>query len=174
MLVTNDVAIAAKARQLKDLAHSRTRFLHNDVGFNYRMTSVQAACGLAQLESLDYHIALRRQHAARYTEWLKDWVSVPVELPGYFNTYWMYAILLKNHAQRNGLMEYLSKEGIGTRTFFIPMNQQPILDYLCAGQQFPVADDISVRGLYLPSGTGLKNEEIDTVCYRVREYLKCT
>jgi perosamine synthetase len=175
MLVTNDVAIAAKARQLKDLAHSRDRrFLHADVGYNYRMTNIQAAIGLGQLESLDYHIELRRQHAARYTEQLSGWVTTPVEMSGYRNTYWMYTIRLKNQALRDGLMKYLDKVGIGTRTFFIPMNQQPILDYLCKGQQFPVADDISSRGLYLPSGTGLSDGEIDVVCDAVKEYLRCT
>jgi perosamine synthetase len=175
MLVTNDGMIAAKATQLKDLAHSRDkRFLHMDVGFNYRMTNIQAAIGLAQLESLDYHIELRRQHAERYNEQLQGLVATPVEMAGYMNTYWMYAILLKNQAQRDGLMKYLEKAGIGTRTFFIPMNQQPILDYLCVGQKFPIADNVSARGLYLPSGTGLSDGEIDVVCDAVKEYLRCT
>ena len=145
-----------------------------DIGYNYRMCNTNAAIGVAQLESLDYHIELRRQHAVRYTEQLARLVPVPVELPGYLNTYWMYAILLKNQTQRDGLMRYLDKVGIGTRTFFIPMNQQPILDYLCVGQKFPIADNISKRGLYLPSGTGLSDGEIDVVCDAVKEYLKCT
>ena len=174
MLVTNDGMIAAKAQQLKNLAHSKIRFLHDDVGFNYRLTSVQAACGLAQLESIDYHIELRRQHAHRYTEQLIRLVETPIEIAGYLNTYWMYAILMKNQEQRDGLMQYLDKVGIGTRTFFIPMNQQPILDYLCKGQKFPIADNISKRGLYLPSGTGLSDGEIDVVCDAVKEYLRCT
>ena len=174
MLVTYDGMIAAKAQQLKDLAHSRDkRFLHMDIGYNYRMCNTNAAIGVAQLESLDYHIELRRQHAVRYTEQLARLVSVPVELPGYLNTYWMYAILLKNQTQRDGLLRYLDKVGIGTRTFFIPMNQQPILDYLCVGQKFPIADNISKRGLYLPSGTGLSDGEIDVVCDAVKEYLRC-
>ncbi len=175
MLVTNDSMIAAKAAQLKDLAHSSNRrFLHVAVGYNYRMTNIQAAIGLAQLESLDYHIELRRQHAQRYNDQLHRWVSTPMEMAGYLNTYWMYAILLKNREQRDGLMNFLSSMGIGTRTFFIPMNQQPILDYLCTGQKFPIADNISARGLYLPSGTGLSDGEIGVVCDAVKEYLKCT
>ena len=168
MLTTNNRNIADRARSLRNLAHSNVRFVHNEIGFNYRMTNIQAALGLAQLENIDLFVDLRRKHAHRYTEALRELpVKTPVEMPGYKNSYWMYTLLLADKATRDGLIRYLAEREIETRTFFIPMHQQPILN--CQGE-FPVADNISERGLYLPSGTGLTDSQIDRICGTIQDY----
>jgi perosamine synthetase len=167
MIVTNDNEIAIKARKLKDLAHSSTRFLHTDIGFNYRMTNIQAAIGLAQLEKIDEYINRRRYNAELYNDLLKGLnIQLPMEMPWVKNVYWMYAILLQG--KRNAFMEYLKNKGIDTRTFFIPMHKQPM--YKEDGD-YPVADSISARGLYLPSSTGLKEKDIIFICEVIRGYM---
>ena len=82
----------------------------------------------------------------------------------------MYAILVESKTIRNGLRKHLASKDIGTRTFFIPMHQQAIFREYLRGR-FPVADNVSERGLYLPSGTGLTDDQIDDVCDAVKEYL---
>jgi perosamine synthetase len=167
MIVTNDNEIAIKARKLKDLAHSSTRFLHTDIGFNYRMTNIQAAIGLAQLEKIDEYINRRRYNASLYNDLLKGLdIQLPMEMPWVKNVYWMYAILLQG--KRNTFMEYLKNKGIDTRTFFIPMHKQPMYKDDC---KYPVADSISARGLYLPSSTGLKEKEITYICEIIKGYM---
>ena len=174
MLVMNDPALAGTARRLKNLAHSQVRFLHHEIGFNYRMTNIQAAIGLAQLEKIDQYVEKRRLNARMYNDRLlfecKE-VTTPIQMPYARNSFWMYAILLESREQRDGLMRHLAQKEIGSRTFFIPLHQQPVLKQYAEGS-FPVADDVSARGMYLPSGTGLTEEEIDAVCDAVREYLK--
>ena len=173
MIVTNNQAVAERARRLKDLAHDPARrFYHTDIGFNYRLTNVQAALGLAQLERIDELVEMRRANAARYTEGLQSCrVITPVEMWGAKSTYWMYAILVGSCEIRDGLQRHLAEKGIGTRTFFVPLHQQKIFRQYSRGG-FPVADDAGARGLYLPSGSGLTTDQIDLVCDAVREFLQ--
>ena len=167
MVVTNDKDLADRARRLKDLSHSKIRFLHSEVGFNYRMTNIQAAIGLAQLEKIDEYIEKRRYHAKLYNELLKDTsLELPIEELWAKNVYWMYAVLVKDN--REASMAHLKSKGIDTRTFFVPMHRQPM--FVDEGY-YPIADDISQRGLYLPSGTGLTNEQIVYICNTIKEYL---
>ena len=176
MIVTSDPAIAERARSLKDLAFQKDRrFLHTDVGFNYRMTNIQAAIGLAQLERIDEFAEMRRAHAALYTRLLRGvrGIRFPVERPWARNVYWMYSILLTDDfgMGREALMGELGERGIETRTFFMPVHEQPVCTGmgLFPGERYPVAGDIGRRGLYLPSGSGLTNEEIGYVCTTIRE-----
>ncbi len=175
-LVTDNGFIAERARYLKDLAHSpQRRFYHPDVGYNYRATNIACAIALAQLERIDEYIRRRREHAEQYTSRLKDihCIVTPVERRDYTNVYWMYTILLPSQAMRDGLMHWLAARGIQTRAFFIPMHQQPAFrKYVREGQQFPVADDISGRGMYLPSGTGLTEQQIDEVCAVIHQFIE--
>lgn len=174
MLVTDDKVLADRARRLKDLAHDPSRrFYHTDIGFNYRLTNVQAAIGLAQLERIDEMVKMRRANATKYTVRLAgSWgVTTPIEMWGSESSYWMYAVLVASKDVRDGLRRHLTDKEIGTRTFFIPMHQQRIFKEYSRGK-FPVADNASARGLYLPSGTGLTEEQIDTVCEAVKEYLQ--
>jgi perosamine synthetase len=173
MLVTNDLELATRARVLRNLAHSKVRFQHEEIGYNFRMTNIQAAMGLAQLENVQRHIDMRRHNAALYTERLRNvqGLTLPPELPGYKNTYWMYSLLAETPEMRDGLTAFLADHDIGTRTFFIPMHRQ-VMMYDTPGR-YPIAESIYKRGFYLPSGTGLTEAEIDTVCNTIKEFMGC-
>lgn len=172
MIVTDDYDTAQTARGFKDLCHSPVRFLHNNIGWNYRLTNLQAAIGLAQLEKLDEYVEARRRHARLYMEGLKGLdIQFPVEKDWAKNVYWMFGIVLPG-GKRDEVMVKLKERGVETRSFFIPMHKQPMYREMCKGQVFPVADYISERGLYLPSGTGLKDEEIEYVCQSLRDVLE--
>jgi len=170
MIVTNNEEIAEKASSLKDLAFSKERrFQHDDVGFTYRMTNIQAAIGVAQLENIEEYVEMRRRNAILYNKYLKDieGIRLPVEKPWAKNVYWMYSILIEDDfgISRDELMEKLREKGIETRTFFIPMHEQPALLQrgLFKGEKYPVAEEISRRGIYLPSSSGISENEIKTI-----------
>ena len=175
MVVTNNEKIAEKAGLLKDLAHSKKRrYLHTHLAFNYRMTNVQAAIGLAQLERIDEYVEKRRKNARLYNSLLKDvkGITLPSEMPWAKNVYWMYSILVGDGfpLERDELMDRLEEKEIGTRSFFIPMHQQPVFKNmgLFQGESYPVAERLSREGLYLPSGSGLTSEEIEYTCQIIR------
>lgn len=176
MVVTNDERIARKANLLKNLAFSpEVRFLHTSIGFNYRMTNIQAAIGLAQLEKIDTLVEARRCNANYYNSLLKDipGITLPTEREGVKNVYWMYSILVEDefNMSRDELMVRLKERGIETRTFFYPMHQQPVFQEmnLFKGEKYPVAEALVQKGLYLPSGPGLRKEEIEEVCLAIKE-----
>jgi len=175
MIVTNDAQIAERAKRLKDQAFSpQRRFLHTNIGFNYRMTNVQAAIGLAQMESIDRFVEMRRKNASLYSAGLKNipGITLPQQKQWAKNVYWMFGIVTddKLGITRDSLMQRLKEKGVDTRTFFIPMHVQPaFLNMgLFKGESYPVATELSERGLYLPSGSGLKSEEIDYICTCLR------
>jgi perosamine synthetase len=182
MLVTNDERIADNARRLKDQAYSREkRFLHTDIGFNYRMTNIQAAIGLAQFERIDELVEKRRKNARLYNDLLKDaaGITLPVEKEWAKNVYWMYSILIQSEFGMtvDDLMKKLGGKGIQTRSFFVPMHQQPAFNNLglFKSESYPVAEEVSRKGMYLPSGTGLSADEIIHICStieRVRQEVK--
>ena len=176
MVTTNDADFAERARYLKDLAFSRDRrFIHSEIGFNYRMTNVQAAIGLAQLEKIQEYVDRRRKNAWVYNRLLKDvrGVTLPVERQWAKNVYWMYAIVVEDDfgVGRDHLMQALAERGIETRPFFVPMNRQPVFRKmgLFDNEKYPVAEEIAEKGLYLPSGSGLKQEQIEYVCSQIAE-----
>ncbi len=171
MLVTSREDVADRARRLKDQAYSREkRFLHTDLGFNYRMTNIQAAIGLAQLEKIDQLVEMRRKNARLYGRLLSGvkGIGLPVEKKWAKNVYWMYCILVEDGfgMSRDELQARLREKGVDTRAFFFPMHQQPVFLNLglFQGESYPVSEDISKRGMYLPSGSGLREEEIGQVC----------
>jgi perosamine synthetase len=179
MVVTSDEKIAEKARALKDLAHSKQkRFLHTDLGFNYRMSNIQAAIGLAQFEKIDELVERRRAHAYLYNSLLKDvgGIKLPPEKEWAKNVYWMYSILVEDRfgMSRDELMGKLKEKGIDTRRFFIPIHQQPVFAdrNLFAGESYPVSEAFSKKGLYLPSGSGLTREQIEYVCRVIKQLKK--
>lgn len=179
MVVTNDEKIAEKARSLKDLAFSKERrFLHTDLGFNYRMTNIQAAIGLAQFERIGELVERRRVHAYLYNSLLKDTegIELPSEKEWAKNVYWMYCILIEDEfgIGRDEVMAKLLESGVETRTMFIPMNQQPVFHKmgLFKGDKCPVAEELSRKGMYLPSGTGLSDEQIRYICDTIKNLSK--
>ncbi len=173
MLVTNNRKISDKAVYLRDLAFSQERhFWHKDLGFNYRMSNLQAAVGLAQLEKIDTLIKIKRQNARLYSTYLKDirGIGLPREEDYAKNVYWMYAILVEDTfgVSRDKLRKILAQKGIETRVFFIPIHLQPIYAKICKGR-FPTAEELCRKGLYLPSGFSLKKNEIELIAKTIRQ-----
>jgi perosamine synthetase len=175
MVVTADAKLAERLRSLRNLCFQRgQRFLHAELGYNFRMTNLQAAIGLAQVEQIENHLTRKRRMAALYGERLRgvSGLRLPVERPAVKNVYWMYGVVLEDSVPFDALTfaARLQEYGVDTRPFFLGMHEQPVLRErgLFAGETFPVTERIARRGLYLPSGLTLGEREIDIVCTAVR------
>ena len=178
MIVTNDSHLASKARNIRNLCFEPDqRFLHNNLGHNFRMTNMQAALGLAQSERIQETVNWKRRMGQRYTERLSDIkaIQLPIERSWSRQVYWMYGILLnKSHNMTaRALADKLSDLGIQTRPFFLGMHAQPALQNLglFQSEDYPVADYLSENGLYLPSGLALSEQQMDEVCAALHKIL---
>ncbi len=176
MVVTNDDRLAEKARELKDLAHHpERRFLHTELGFNYRLTNLQAAVGVAQLEEFDRFIEIKLKMAESYGKLLSGiaGLTLPRQMAWARSVYWMYAVLVEEEfgLSRDELMRELRERGVDTRTFFIPVHEQPLFRHReeYRDLSFPVSEELSAKGLYLPSGLALTPEQIDSVCAAIAD-----
>ncbi|MBI5583959.1 MAG: DegT/DnrJ/EryC1/StrS family aminotransferase [Deltaproteobacteria bacterium] len=178
MVVTDNPRLADRARSLKDLAHDPgKRFRHIELGFNYRMTNLQAAVGIAQLKKIDRHIQQKRWMAGEYTRRLESLpgLTLPQEKSWAKNVYWMYGLLVEPEfgLTRDQLMAYLKEKGVDTRSFFIPMHLQPVFTQgrykAKRNGPFPVAEEIAQKGLYLPSGLTLTESQIQYVCRQMKK-----
>jgi perosamine synthetase len=180
MLVADDPALAARCRSLRNLCFKpEQRFVHDELGWNFRLTNLQAALGVAQLERLDKSVATKRRMGARYTELLSGTrgIQLPVpSLPYADNVYWVYGLVLEEDVPFDAkeAMARLGKLGIGTRPFFWPMHEQPVLRRmgLFEGERYPAAERIARRGFYIPSGMALTGEQIERTAAAVREILR--
>jgi perosamine synthetase len=166
MITTNNSKLVEKMRMLRDHAMSKTRrYWHDMLGYNYRLTNIQAAIGVAQMEQIDGFIEKKRQNAALYNSLLGDIKSItlPAEADSCKNVYWMYSVLIENDfgLSRDEVMDRLNEKGIDTRPFFYPLNQLPM--YKNDGV-YPVSDELSRKGINLPSATTLTESDIRTVC----------
>ena len=175
MLLTDNPEWAERAAWLRDHAMSREkRYWHAAVGYNYRMTNLQAALGVAQLERIEGFISAKRRNAALYNDLLRDvpGLTLPPEAPWATSVYWMYSVLLDRDSKltRDGLVKGLKEQGIDSRPFFCPVHTLPPYRY-CRG--LPVAEDLSSRGINLPSGVTLTEEGIRRISGAVREALLC-
>ena len=174
MIVTNDPAYAQHLRSLRNLAFSKPRFRHEEAAFNFRMTGYQAAMGVAQLKRIESVLSQKRRVALAYTRELKGLrgLQLPYEAAWARNVFWMYAAAVHPEFQvsRDDLMAWLHENGIETRTFFCPMNQQPCLQKVPGFRSLPcpVADELWRTGLYLPSSPRLTGEEISMICDTIR------
>lgn len=179
MIVTNDDRLAEDCRSLRNLCFQpQKRFVHERLGWNLRMTNMQAALGLAQLERLDEFVARKRRMGARYTELLKDLKGVQLPLPrtDYAeNIYWVYGLVLDESTGLDAetAMKRLAEKGIGTRPFFCPMHQQPVLREMgvLTGETLPVAERLYKQGFYIPSGMALSDEQMGRVAEAIHEVL---
>jgi len=166
MVTTNDEKLAERLRLLRNLAFTTPRFRHEALGYNFRMTGYQAAMGVAQLNKIESVIAEKRRVAHTYNRYLNDipGLQLPSELDWACNVYWMYAITVRPEfgRTRDQLAAKLAEAGIETRTFFCPMNQQPCLQEIPGfrADPLPVADELWMTGLYLPSTHTLAEETI--------------
>lgn len=178
MVVTRDAALAERLRSLRNLGFRKDRrFLHTEIGHNYRLTNLQAAVGVAQVENIARHIEQKRWMAARYREGLAGLaeVSLPVERAWAKNVYWMYGLVLADDVPFDAteFARRLREHGIDTRPFFLGMHEQPALHDrgLFKGERYPVSERLARRGLYVPSGLRLTQAQIDRVCAAVRTVL---
>ncbi len=179
MLVCNDPELAERCRSLRNLCfQANKRFVHEELGWNYRMTNMQAALGVAQLERLDEFVEIKRAMGQRYTALLKDvrCLQLPLEQTDYAdNIYWVYGLVLDDSISYDAeeAMKRLAAVGIGTRPFFWPMHEQPVFRKmgLFTGESYPVAERLARRGFYLPSGLALSEQQMERVASAVREVL---
>ena len=170
MVVTSDPVLYERASHMKDqgLAFDR-EYWHDIVGYNYRMTNVCAAIGLAQLEQANDFIARKKQVAEWYVEELKGTpVEVPPVVKDTVNTYWMFSILLPKAKERDELRKKLADAGVETRPLFYPVHLMPM--YSQKYRKLKIAEDLGLRGINLPSWPGLSKEQVQYICTIIREF----
>lgn len=171
MILTDNEELAERCLSLRNLCFQKDRrYIHEEIGFNYRFTNLQAAVGLAQIERLDEFVDMKRKMGKFYTEALKDvkFIQLPLEKTDYAeNIYWVYGIVLDKQISFDNLevLKKLSGEGIGARTFFWPIHEQPVFQKmgLFIGESYPVAERLARRGFYIPSGIALTEEKMNRV-----------
>jgi perosamine synthetase len=181
MCLTNDLEIAARLRKLKNLAFvPETRFIHHELGFNFRMTNLQAAIGLAQLERIQEQVDKKIWIGRTYNVLLdnlmrKGVLRLPVEKTWAKSTYWMYAVVLESEYRMNAkmVMAKLFENGIQTRPFFYPMHKQPAFKNFpwFREESLPFCEGLYDRGFYLPSGLTLNEQQLNIVCETVKKVL---
>lgn len=170
MVVTNDQTLYERAIHFKGQGLAAHRqYWHDVIGYNYRMTNICAAIGLAQLEQADEFIRNKRQIADWYRKGLE---ALPLEVHGESSdakhSYWMTSILVEDAAQRDALREHLAQAGIETRPLFYPVHTMPM--YSERFQRHPVAEYLGWRGINLPSWPGLSQGQVDEICSRIRSF----
>jgi perosamine synthetase len=178
MVLTDDSVLAEKARSLRNLCfHGNRRFHHTELGFNFRLTNLQAAIGVAQLERIAEIIERKRWMGREYNRRLAGikTLQLPVEESWAKNVYWMYGTVV---AEESGMDATdfalrLKQHGVETRPFFLGLHEQPVFLQrgLFVGERYPVSERIAGQGLYLPSGLALTEEQISRVSETVHEVL---
>jgi perosamine synthetase len=173
MLTTNDQRLADKAAKLRDQASEKSsRFVHFELGYNYRMTNMQAALGVAQLAKVQAFINQRRAIANRYRDLLAHvrGLVLPIERQGSQHVHWVFAMLVdegKFGRSRDQLSTALRNRGIDNRRFFCSANEQPLYADRFFGQSFPVAERLAKDGINLPSGNDLQFDEVDYIAQTI-------
>ncbi len=176
MVVTDDPQMAERALTLRNYGFTQERhFWHKVMGFSYRMTNLQAAIGLAQLETIDKLLQARIDNARLYDSLLRDvpGITIPPSSDDVKSVYWMYGILVEDDfgISKEALRQKLADQGIETRSFFIPIHLQPIYSYLFS-DEYPVSENLGRKGFYLPSASNLKPEQIEYIVETIRKARK--
>lgn len=179
MVVTDDEALAERCRMLRNLCFRKdVRYVHDEISDNYRFTNLQAAVGLAQLERLDEFVSRKREMGRYYTEHLKEikGLRLPIEKTDYAdNIYWVYGIVLEEDIPIDNKMmqKLLAEEGIGSRTFFWCMHEQPVYRNmgLFLDETYPNAEYLARKGFYIPSGLALTKSQMDRVIEKVTKVI---
>ncbi|KQC02422.1 DegT/DnrJ/EryC1/StrS aminotransferase family protein [Pedobacter sp. Hv1] len=180
MLLTNDQELAERCKKLRNLCFEPNgpRFIHYELGWNYRMTNLQAALGLAQLERIEEFIKIKRKMGTLYQEKLAFLTDKGYQLPladvGYAqNIYWIFGLVAPDQHTKEEMVKYLAVQQIGTRPFFWAMHEQPVFKNMgfFKDEQYPVAEKLARNGFYIPSGLGLKEEEILTVTHLIKDFV---
>ncbi len=178
MVLTNNAAYAERMRSLRNLCFQKERrFYHTELGNNFRLTNLQAAIGLAQLERIEDSVRKKRLMGHAYTDRLKGIpvLQLPAEESWAKNVYWMYGIVLDDGTGMDAVefARRLYAKGVMTRPFFLGMHEQPVFQKkrLFHGERYPVAERIARQGLYLPSGIAITEDQIDQSCAAVKQVL---
>lgn len=182
IILTNDDKLADKCKYYKNLCfplNGQRNFIHEDIGYNYRMSNLAAAIALAQVEKLDELVGLRKNNNHLYRKFLEDVPGITFQPEKIWakNVYWMNAIVLDKNKfgmDRDQLMQKLLEAGIQTRCFFVGMNKQPSLKKYgcdCSGD-YPVSDFLTDNGLYLPSSSNLSSDDISFICNKIYSFSK--
>lgn len=179
MIVVDDEQLADRCRMLRNLCFRKdVRYVHDEVSDNYRFTNLQAAVGLAQIERLEEFVCRKRKMGKYYTECLKDvdGIRLPIEHEDYAdNIYWVYGIVLDESVSIDNIQmqKLLASEGIGSRTFFWCMHEQPV--YIKTGlfknEKYTSAEYLARKGFYIPSGLALTMEQMDKVVDSIKKIL---
>lgn len=178
MVFTDDPELHSRAKELRNLCFvPEQRFHHQELGWNLRMSNLQAAVGVAQLEKLEASLQRKKQIGRMYSELLKDvdGLQIPIEKLSYAdNVYWVFGIVLdKSLGSAKSMMKKLAENGVGTRPFFKPLHTQPALEgFHCSNDaEFQNANLISKQGLYLPSGLGITDDQIEIVGKKLKDLI---
>lgn len=174
MIVFRDESVAQRAKVLRDHGMSKSkRYWHEFVGYNYRLTNMQAAIGVAQLERLNIFVEAKRKIAATYNAHLSKTpeLTLPVEKDWAFQSYWLYSVLLDYSVDRDEVMEKLKLNGVDTRPLFFPMHAMPPYESLRKVGTLEVSTEVSRRGVSLPSSAGLTVREIEHVASTIKSSL---
>ena len=171
MILTDDDCFAERAKSARNLCFQQDkRFYHDRTGWNFRMTNMQAALGLAQLEQLDKFVTIKRKMGKLYDKFLSGskMFQTPIASTDYAeNIYWAYGIVLSERSKYNAyeVIQILKERNIGSRPFFYPMHQQPVFNNqkLFTDEVHPNSEKIAEMGLYLPSGLALNESQIEYV-----------
>ena len=179
MVVTDDEELAERCRKLRNLCFRKdARYIHDEISDNYRFTNLQAAVGVAQLERLNEFVERKRKMGKYYTERLQEinGAILPIEKTDYSNNiYWVYGIVLDKNIKADNRMvqKLLAEKGIGCRTFFWCMHEQPVFRnrHLLSDDVYPNAEYLARKGFYIPSGLALTEEQMNRVVLKVTEVL---
>jgi len=175
MVLTDNDALAERCRSLRNLCFKPTRFLHEDLGYNFRLTNLQAAIGVAQVEGMENILARKRAMGELYDSLLADvaGLTLPVQRGWARINYWMYAILIDDAVEIDAFQAaaMLKEKGVETRPFFLGMHEQPAFHKrgLFNGMKLPVTERLYRKGLYLPSGVAITDAQIRSVAAAVRD-----
>ncbi|MGC4057576.1 MAG: DegT/DnrJ/EryC1/StrS family aminotransferase [Chitinophagaceae bacterium] len=172
MVVTNDETLFDRSVHFKGQGLAKHRqYWHDVIGYNYRMTNICAAIGVAQLEQIDVFTSKKKAIAARYAAAFKNTsVEFHQEAPGTEHSYWMCTILVQESKDRDALRDFLMEKGIETRPMFYPVHTMPM--YSEKFQKHKTAEDIAWRGINLPSYPGLSEEQQQFVIDSIKAYFK--
>jgi perosamine synthetase len=169
MILTDSQEINERCQKLRNLAFEPgRRFIHKELGWNYRMTNMQAALGMAQLENIDKHLLRKREIGAIYNDGLKNLsgFQLPLKTTSYAeNIYWVYGLVAESEQRCLDVIKYLGDANIGTRPFFWCMHEQPVFLNmgLFKNEKYPHSEKIARNGFYIPSGLGLNSNELNYV-----------
>jgi perosamine synthetase len=179
MILCDNKEIADKCSKLRNLAFepSKQRFLHYEMGWNYRMTNMQAALGVAQLENIEKLLAKRHFISSYYYEELsfleEQGYKLPVKTTRYAeNINWVFGLVAPEEQEKEKVIYALKDRNIGNRPFFWCMHEQPVFKdrQLFSNESYPNAEKVARRGFYIPSGLGITEPELQTVCDTFKQF----